>query len=277
MTSSDFRPSLEADGRSREENASQPPPSGPRPSPPGAIALAILAGAMLVSQAAPVGVLAMVPVTLGWIDGFDARLTAAAALPWSRRMGLRCAATLLWWGGSWLAIHAHGGFPGTSWTLWGSTFALVLGAVAAGATAARTGLSAWVALLDFAVAGVSLLFSLVAYGHAPVLRPWVAVPVTILLALRTGALRWATGHRRRGDEDGKVAALAFVGWIGLGSVGFTMAPTVHVGMGLLTALVLTASALWVERRRRRAVVFFLRSSLAFCAATMLATASMLGG
>ena len=132
-----------------------------------------------------------------------------------------------------------------------------------------------VALLDVLTAGWAFVLAVALHGEGARARVLSTVGLALALGLRALLVaRIALAASSAGD-DPRPAAFGFVAWLALAATTCTIAASPLTWSGLGAAIVLTVAAALAESRRKRALVLFLRGSLAFAAmlgiATFLAT------
>ncbi|MGZ3454020.1 MAG: hypothetical protein ACXWUG_13310 [Polyangiales bacterium] len=243
--------------------------------------LSIASSAMLV--ASPLFAAGASQLVFGATDAMAARVVGLRSPSAAMRVGARALAAATWGGAvSAIATVHTTAVPRLLFLATALLFGLVVGAY--GAAGGRTGPTRGpaiegplVAVCDALTAAWCFVLSLTA--HDAELRTRATLAAGIALALMLRALVVARIVAAASEDRGtpKIAAIGFVAWLAVSAVACTFAASPTTWSGLGAAVVLTVAAVLAELRRKRALVVFLRGSLAFAVAAMLGIATFLSG
>lgn len=251
--------------------------------------LAIGSAAMLVVS--PLFAIGASPLTFGAADAACAAALGSPAPSVRVRVVSRALAAAAWGGAASTIVAARGAdSPNVGVRLTLLAIFLALGAIVGsfgasgqaglappGGRAPRTplGESPLVGVLDVATTAWTFVLALAAHEADLRTRATMILGVALALGLRALLVARLAQHVARAPDDARVPAAGFVGWLALAAIACTVAATPVTWSGLGAATLLTFAALLAESRRKRAVVLFLRGSLAFACAAMLGVATFL--
>lgn len=258
-------------------------PGGLRPAPEGRsgpaaaalLATATAGGALSIVD--PALAIAACSIVYAFVDAPAARLAGIRPPSLARRFVARSIFAVTWSGA--LAAVAGGhvartSIAATSAVAVALTFGLWAGTWASSERAATDGPA--IALCDASTIVWCFVLSIAARDASPGRRAVLIVAATLAIVLRAllvGRIaRWGAAR----PTSPLLAAIGFVGWLGIAGLSSAMAATAVAWSGLGAAIVLTSAAMLVELRRRRPVVVFLRGATACVFAASFAAAQLLG-